>query len=152
MHAHGSHLRLCPSWLAAGTSKWMPTRVGCAQLLNTPLLSAQQHGDTATGMKINSPLTRTHLLRRGCQGWVQTQPPPRGDSGYVCTDTHGRVQAQFPQLTPTSIVPPAPARDPAVKHFCYQLASQRRHEKQLFQSHRASFVRLAAKSAKESGC
>lgn len=56
----------------------------------------------------------------------------------MCMGTHGHIQAQFPQMTPTSIVPNAPVCDLIAKLFCSHFITEWRNGKQ---SHKYSLMR-----------
>lgn len=118
--------RLQPSRLVKGISKSMPTYVGCAQLSDTPLLSAQQHRSCICDMKINNSLNKTTDSRSGCRC---TYTSTRRDSGFFYADICGHIQDKMPQLTPTNIASPAPVHDLTVKRFHYHLTSETRNKK-----------------------
>lgn len=107
-------------------------------------------------MKIKHPLIRTRQPSTGSWGWLQMHthmyvwgqrvhlhrwmwPYPRPD---IPADTHQCSSTCTMKL--------------AMKHVCHHLTSERRTQKQLFQSHQAFFfffsLRFVSKSVQESKC
>ena len=120
---------------------------------NTPLLSTQKHRSHIHWHENYQPPNQNSSAKYRLPGRHRCwQTHTCGDSGCICIDICGHTHGQMPQLRPTSIAPLAPVHDLAVKHFCYHLASDRRKEKQIFQSHQASYVvvRHVSKSEKKS--